>query len=237
MPQLQPKQINKIISAPIKIVGLSVSNGVNYVIVTSVITSALTTAGQGGVSVPTQVSSDVYSVGVVTTSPNNKSEIFDNTLKTPNVDSHGNEIYGRIIYSSSDFRLNFYSLLSGVETAYVTTNSITIDFDFIYRFDFNTLPADYAVSFMTRNVNQDAKAQNTIPIVELVTILGTNSISPLANIPVSPTKTILVINGHEEYYLGGSPSFTISGASITWSATNAGYSIETTDSVYAKYFI
>lgn len=237
MPQLQAKQINKIISAPIKIVGLSVTGGVNFTTVTTAITSVLATAGNGGVTVPVQTSGDEYSVGIVTTVPNNKSEIFDSTLKTPVVDLNGNEIYGRIVYSGSDYNLNYYSLISGVETPYVTQSFFTFDFDFIYRFDFNTLPADYAVSSITRNVNLDPKGQNSIPIVETVTVLGTNSMSPLLNIPVSPTKTILVINGHEEYFLGGSPSFSLTGATITWHATNAGYSIETTDSVTAKYFI
>ncbi len=237
MPQLQAKQINKVISAPIKIVGLAVLGGVNFTTVTTAITSVLATAGNGGVTVPVQTSGDEYSVGIVTTVPNNKSEIYDSTLKTPVVDLNGNEVYGRIIYSVSDYKLNYYSLISGVETAYVTQSTFTFDFDFVYRFDFNTLPADYAVSTITRNVNLDPKGQNSIPIVESVTVLGTNSMSPLANVPVSPTKTILVVNGHEEYYLGGSPAFTISGATITWNAGNAGYSIETTDSVFAKYFI
>lgn len=237
MPQLQAKQINKVISAPIKIVGLSVLGGVNVTTVTAEITSVLATAGQGGVTVPTQVSADVYSVGVVTTSPNNKSEIFDSTLKTPVVDLNGNEVYGRIVWTGSDYNLEYFSLISGIETAYVTQGAYTFDFDFVYRFDFNTLPADYAVSAITRNVNLDPKGQNSIPIVEAVVVIGTNSLSALANIPTAPTKTILVINGHEEYFLGGSPSFTVVGAAITWNASNAGYSVETTDKVYAKYFI
>ena len=231
MPQLQAKQINKVISAPIKIVGISVLGGVNFTLVTSAITSVLATAGNGGVTVPAQIAADQYSVGIVTTSPNNKSEIFDNVLKTPIVDLNGNEVYGRIVASGSDFNLNYYSLISGTETAYVTQSAYTLDFDFVYRFDFNTLPADFAVASITRNVNLDPKGQNSTPIVEAVAVLGTNSLSTLANIPVSPTKTILVVNGHEEYYLGASPSFTISGATITWNASNAGYSVETTDKV------
>ena len=237
MPQIQPKQINKIISAPIKITGLSVGTGVNFVLVTSAIGSVLATAGQNGVSVPTQTSSGVMGVGIVTTSPSNKSEIYDNVQKTPITDLLNNEIYGRIVASGSDWLLNFYILSSGTETAYTTISNITIDFDFVYRFDFNTLPSDYAVATVSRNVNLDPKGQNATPISELLTVTALNVLSSLSHIPSSPTNVVLIVNGIEEFYLGSSPSFVVSGASVTWSPTNSGYSLETTDHVYAKYFI
>lgn len=235
MPQLQPKQINKVISAPIKIVGQSVGASVSFVTVTTSIGAALATAGQNGVSVPLQTSANVFGVGIVTTAPNNKSEIYDDTQKTPITDLLGNEIYGRIVPSGGDYLLNFYYLNSGVETAYTTTDTMTIDFDFVYRFDFNTLPADYAVSSITRNVNLDPKGQNSTPILELVTVTGTNLLSTLSNVPIS--TTILTVNGIDEFPVGGSPSFSMAGAVITWNAVNAGYSIEIGDVVYANYYI
>lgn len=237
MPQLQPKQINKVIAAPIKLLNNAVASGENDLVVTSAITSALATAGQNGVAVPVQTRANVFGVGIITTSPNNKSEIYDSTTKLPITDTNGNEIYGRIVVVSSDYVLKFYYLSSGVQTAYTTTDAITIDFDFVYSFDFNTLPSDFAVSSMTRNVNQDAKGQNAVPIIEQLTVTATNVVSVLSNIPSAPTKTILVVNGKEEYYLGGSPAFSLSGATVTWNASNAGYSLETTDKVHAKYFI
>lgn len=237
MPQLQPKQINKVFSAPIKLTNIAVGAGEDDLVVTADISAALATAGQNGVAVPVQVSADVFSVGIVTTSPNNRTEIFDFTTKQPIADINGNEIYGRITYVSTDYVLSFYYLDSGIETAFTTSDPLTIDFDFIYRFDFNTLPSDFAVSAITRNVNQDPKGQNAVQIIEQLTVTATNIVSVLSNIPTAPNKTILVVNGKEEYYLGVNPAFSLSGATVTWNAINAGYSLETTDIVYAKYFL
>ena len=237
MPQLQPKQINKIISAPIKLLNNAVNNNVASVIVTTAISSALATAGQNGVSVPVQVSTGTSGVGIVVTGPNNKTEIFDTSTKLPITDVSGNEIYGRITKVSTNYVLAFYVLSSGTETSYTTTDSINIDFDFVYRFDFNTLPSDFAVSSMTRNVNQDAKGQNSVLMIEQLTVTATNVVSVLGNIPSAPTKTILVVNGKEEYYIGSNPAFSLSGTAITWSPSNAGYSLETTDIVYVKYLL
>lgn len=237
MPQLKPKQIDKVIAAPIKLTALSVGSGVNNVIVTSQISTILSTAGNNGVSVPVQSSTTVFTPGIVVASPMNKSEIFDNTTKLPISDASGNEIYGRIVVVSSDYVLRFYYLNSGVETAYTTTSSLTIDFDFVYRFDFNTLPADALVSSLARNVMLDPVGQNAIFTLEKLTVISTNTLSALSNIPSTLNKTILCVNGKDEFCLGLGASFAISGTTITWNAGNAGYALETTDTVYVKYWL
>lgn len=237
MSLIKPKQIDRILSGSIKLLNVSVGSGVNSVIVTSAITSVLATAGNNGVSVPLQTSTNVFTPGVIVTSPINKSEIFDHVTKLPISDVNGNEIYGRIVYSGSDYVLNLHYLNSGTETAYSTTGAITIDFDFVYRFDFNTLPADALVAAVSRNVSLDPKGQGATMILEKLTVIATNSLSTLGNIPSSPNKTILSVNGKEEFTLGAGPAFSLAGATITWNAGNAGYSLETTDVVYAKYYL
>lgn len=237
MSLIKPKQIDKVLSGSIKLLNVAVGSGVNSVTVTAAITSVLATAGNNGVSVPVQTSSNVFTPGIIVTSPINKSEIFDHTTKLPITDVNGNEIYGRIVYSGSNYVLNLHYLNSGTETAYSTTGAITIDFDFVYRFDLNTLPADALVATIARNVSLDPKGQGATMMVEKLTVPSTNTLSTLGNIPSAANKTILSINGKEEYCLGSSPAFALAGASITWNAGNAGYSLETTDVVYVKYFL
>lgn len=237
MSLIKSKQIDRILSGSIKLLNVTIGAGLNNIIITAPITSVLTTAGNNGVSVPTQTSSNVFTPGVVVTSPINKSEVFDHTTKLPITDINGNEIYGRIIYSGSNYILNLHYLSSGVETPYTTVSSITIDFDFIYRFDFNTLPADALIAVISKNVTLDPKGQGATMMVEKLTVVATNSVSVLGNIPSAPTKTILSINGKEEYTLGASPAFSLAGATVTWNAGNAGYSLETNDIVYVKYYL
>lgn len=237
MPPIQPKQIQKVIAAPIKIQGQSITSGSSTATITSVITTILTTAGNNNVSVPVQVSSSVFVPGIIVSQPHNKTEIFDNATKLPIADSFGNEIYGRITAISSVYTLTLYYLNSGVETVYTTPINISIDFDFSYRFDFNTLPADSLISFVSRNVALDPKGQSAALSIEQLSVLGTNSVSSLANIPTYPFRTTLIVNGKEEFSLGTTPAFSVSSNIITWNAANAGYSIDALDVVYVKYYL
>lgn len=234
----KPKQIDKVISAPIKITNMAVGAGVNQVIVTSQISSALNTAGNNGVSVPFLVSGSVYQNGVVVTAPINRVEIYDTLSKEKFQSATTDEVYGRLVFSGSDYTIQFYYLAStGIETAFTTGGAINIDFDFVYRFTFDTLPTDALVSMQVKNVNQDPKGQNATLTIEKLTVTATNVLTQLQNIPTFSTKTILSVNGKEEYCFGAAPSFVVTGTNITWNAGNAGYALETTDVVYVKYYL
>ena len=81
MPLMKSKQVDKIISAPVKITGLAVSSASTEVIITTVLSSALQQAGNGGTSVPFQVSNHVLEQGVVVVPPVNRTDIFNNITK------------------------------------------------------------------------------------------------------------------------------------------------------------
>ncbi len=232
-----PKQINKVISAPIKITNLAVSSGNSSATITSALTSALAVAGNNGVSVPVQVSSSVFTTGIIVASPLNKAEVFDNTSKEKIATNTNHEVYGRITFSSG-YTLSFYYLdNSGIEQTYTFGSNQNIDFDFNYRFTFDTLPSDALISSVTRNVSQDPAGASSIPKTEKLTVTALNTVSSLSLAPNVPANVKLIVNGKTEFATGASPAFSTSSTAVTWSASNAGYPLETTDSVYASYYI
>jgi len=231
------KQINKIITAPIKITNLSVGSGSLSVSVTSALTSALAIAGNNGVSVPVQVSTDVFTTGIITSSPLNKAEVFDSTSKEKLSTNTNNEVYGRITYSSG-YVLSFYYLdSSGIEQTYTFSATQNVDFDFVYRFTFATLPTDALVSSVSRNINQDPVGASSIPKTELLTVTALNVVSNLSLTPNNAANVTLIVNGKTEFAVGSGPSFGVASTTITWNSSNAGYNLETTDIVYAQYYI
>lgn len=234
---LQPKQISKIITAPVKIAAFTFSSGESAEDVTAELTTALNLAGNNGTSVPLQTSGDVFTQGVVVSSPNNRCEVYDNVTKEKLTTATGEEVYGKLTFAASVYTLTLYYLDGGAETLHTTTGDVDIDFDFSYRFTFEKLPADALISSYVRNVSQDPHGSQAALIVEKLTVTGTNTLSALANIPATPTNTKLVINGHAEYAKGASPSFAVSGTTVTWNAGNSGYALETTDTVFVEYYI
>ena len=92
MTLFKAKQISKLLAAQIRVAGFAASGSSN--VVTTPITSALSTAGDGGISVPLQVSAS-SGLGVVTAAPNNRIEIYDATSKAK-ISSAGFEVYGRL---------------------------------------------------------------------------------------------------------------------------------------------
>ena len=67
---------------------------------------------------------------------------------------------------------------------------------------------------------------------ELLTA-GTNTVSNLTFTPDFNYNVQLFVNGKSETVVGS--SFTVSGKVITWSAVNAGYNIDSTFEVIARY--
>lgn len=67
-----------------------------------------------------------------------------------------------------------------------------------------------------------------------LSVTSTNTLSALSA-TYAGTFFLLIVNGQTLNTVGASPPFTVSGTAVTWSAANAGYNLETTDSVVAVY--
>lgn len=152
-------------------------------------------------------------------------------------------VIGNGVYSSGGTLNNAYILsfvfknLSNVEIPHNFTASILIDMEFVYRFYFNELPTDFAVGLTTRNVFVDEEGGGTsgTPYIEVVNVSGSNTLANLTYLPVNSSAVTLYINTKPELTLTGTPSFTMSGTGITWNPSNAGYNIDVSDVVIAKY--
>ena len=227
-----PKQIKKILAAPVRVNNVATGAAASKV-VTSDLTTALGTAGDGGVSVPLQVSASL-GLGVITTTTANKVQIYDNTTKDKLSDGSGNELYGRITEAAGVYTLSFYSLVAGVETAYTFGTTTNIDFEFSYRFDFYRLPTDALVAIASRNVADDVNTRGGVFKMEVVTVTAQNTLQALSKTPIANTLK-LQVRGKTEHCLSGGAVSAI-GKTMNWSTVNAGYNLETTDEVIAEYF-
>jgi hypothetical protein len=238
MALLQRKQIEWVNAGWVAVSTFSATGGSG--VVTSALTTALATAGRGATGVPLQPSVS-EGLGVITVVPNNRVEIYDATLKTKLVDGNDNEVYGRITESGGAYTLTYYVLDGGTEVGHSIASAIDIDFFFPYRFTADKYPVDASISLGLKTVYQDAipaaGASSVLPEVnEVIAVTAQDTLASLASLPVTNSAMRLSINGQIFSSVESSPAFTRSGQALTWSAANAGFSLDTTDSVIAYYF-
>ena len=229
MKRLQAKQIQKLLAAPIRINELNANSG--SLVITSEITTALTTAGFNNNPIILQNSTDESISGIILNGLNNKVEIWDSNTKNK-LGGDGKEIYGKINHSSGIYTLFFYTLISGVETAYSFVSATDIDIEFNYRYEFKDLPTD---AFLPKNINQDFSSSGSL-ITEELNVTDLNIISNLTQTPNINNNIEVIVNGQVFNYVGSSLPFTISGLTITWLPAIAGFDLETTDKIIAKYY-
>jgi hypothetical protein len=232
MTRLKSKQIERILAAPIRLTGLAVATTTASTVVTTPITTALSTVGDGGVSVPVVVSSS-NGLGLVTTGASNRVEIYSATSKDKILATNGEEVYGRLTEASGVYTLSYFTLPnSGTETAYTFPAAATIDAEISYRFDFDRLPVDALIAMSSRNIAQDASSASGTLFGELIAVTATNTLAALTKTPTSQSIVEMVVNsGRQE----PGWDFTISGKTVTWNAANAGFALVTTDRVYFLY--
>lgn len=230
------KHVIKFLAASIRASNFT-ANGASAT-VTTAITTALSTAGDAASSVPLQAAATT-GLGVLTTAPNNRCEVYNATSKDKFLDNKGEEVYARLTEALGAYTLSFYTLPNnGTETAYTFSASTAIDFEFAYRFDFGRLPSDAIVGVSTRNVSQDPSLNAGTAFLERLLPSAQNTLPSLTKTPTSATTLKLIVNGLVYDSLGGLGAFytaNISTKAITWSAANAGFSIDTTDRVIAEY--
>lgn len=227
------KQISKFFTGYIGITGFTTSAASSDT-VTTVVTSALTGAGDNGITVPLQVASSSQQ-GVMTATSDNRVNIYSSTTLLPITDATDNEIYGRITQATGTYTLSYYSYISGVETAYTFAATTSINFEFPYQFTFETVPKDFAVGINARHVYEDPRSGIGSTFFEQITVTGTNTLTDLTYDPTSVSMVMLNVNG---VGLFAGTHFTVTGKSFSFSGPQLaaiGYNIATTDVVYAIY--
>lgn len=229
---VQPKQIQKNLQAWVGIAGFSATGGTSDTITTA-LTTALSTAGNGGVSVPLQVGSATQ-MGVNTSAGFNVTPVYVAGTKDVLLDANGQEVYGKIANSGSAWTLGYFSSVSGTETAYTVAASTLVDFEVPYVFTFDLLPLTAITAATQRHVAPDPAATSGRTQADALTVTATNTVSALTRTYAGPWAMLLV-NGVIYTNFGPTPPFSVSGTAVTWSASNAGFALATTDDVKAIY--
>lgn len=224
--KIQAKQIDRNFHAFVEITNFT-ANGSSDVITTA-LSTALNTAGDGGVAVPLQVAT-TNQIGVVT---GLSTYVFHKATQRPILDTSGNKVYAKVTESAGVYTINYYSLVDGTETAYSFESDTAIDFGVVYNFDFLRVPKNFAVAYSVGDTNIFK------PIVQRVhseklTVTALNTVSDLTFTPLNNNSVMLYINGLQENSFDG--AFSVSGKTISINPTNLKYDVATTDTVIAMY--
>ena len=236
---VQAKQIDRYLQAPVGIAGFSTAGGTSDTI-TSAITSALSTASDAGTSVPLQVGSGTpgsQAEGVQVAAGLNRTLIYNFGTTVRYLDGSGNDVYGKVTNSGATWTLSYFSVIAGTETAFAMPASASISFEVPYVFTLADLPYTSLMAMLERHVAPDSAlsgGSGTRIFTEVLTVTAADTVSNLTNTATS-TKQCLVVNDVAYYSLGASPPFTVSGKAVTWNAANAGFHLATSDLVVADY--
>lgn len=226
--KLAPKQLTKFLTAFLGLASVSVTSA-NSVNITSALTAILATAGDTGRAVPLQQASATQ-MGVVVTG-NNVVQVWDQATLDP-ILIGGNEVYGRVVFSSPNYSVQFFTDINGTETA--ATLNQTVKLAVPYRFDFDNLPQDSLVLWTSLAPGAIA-GSGGVQANETLTVTGNNTFSNLANTPLNPTTATMTVNGQRLY---AGTHFTITGQAISISggqSTAIGFTITTTDFCVMEY--
>jgi hypothetical protein len=236
MSLIKAKQIDKPLAGPVVVQTFNANGG--SATVTTPITNALSTAGNGGTSVPLQDSAS-GGIGIMISSGNNIVSIYNSTTKDPVASASGEEVYGKLTSAAGVYTLSFFSNENGTETAYSFSSATNIDFVFSYVYSFEKYPHDAALRVHQKYVGDDPQIATPGTLVkEQLTVTATNTVSNLGFTPKDAQAVGLTVNG-QTLYSKGNTHFTVTGQALSFSAgqlTAIGYSIETTDTVFAEYF-
>jgi hypothetical protein len=240
MALVKGKQLKKLligyIQSSVTVTGLSFS-------VTSSITTSLVTGGYNGTTLSITPAADITHSGIIQTAPNNKVAVYKANGKHF-YDTSGYEVYARIVQdtSSGTYKLNFYyTNSSGSEVAYTFGSATSIVFYFPYRFNIGDLPTDTFFDIKIGSLELTGVSTPTPTpqyFLEALTYNnGTMLISSLTNSPSPSTNVMLFVNGESFSAVSSTPAISVDVPSktITWNATNAGFSLASTDDLIVTY--
>ncbi len=236
MSLFRAKQIAKFNSAWVGLTGFAAAGATSDTLTTA-LTGVLSTAGDGGLPVPLQAAVKTRGsqvMGVLAAAPDNICTLFDGVSGLQIQDANGHDVYGRITVTGAVWTLGYFVAPGGVEAPYAMPAGQVLSIDIPYLFSFDLWPQTAGIGSRTRHAAPDAAAYGWREFSEQLTVTGANALSALTNAP-DGRKTTLNVNGVVVPGGGASPAFTVAGKSVTWSAANAGYALDTSDTVFATY--
>lgn len=181
------------------------------------------------------------SVGVLTTSPVNKvflREAATGHMIKDTVD--GVSVFARLTTASGAWTLNYYVLVNGTEVPFDFTGHPLVGAAINFRWCEVVQASNYKPTCIVNagegiDEYSASSAASHLHIAESLTVTSTGQVTfTLTQTPKFPTAVTLTVNSGRYY---APSSFTVTGNSLTWTATaaNSGFDFETTDNVIAEY--
>jgi len=225
------KQLDGFIHAYIILSGISVSG--NSSNISNALATACNTAGKGNTSVTFRPFT-TYDEGQGIQTGSTRLQIYDAIDKSEFKDSLGNFVYGKLSYSSPTWTLSFYTLVSGVETAYSFASATAISVNIIYVFSLATFPPDAFTKVGVVELDSATGTNKEVrSIREVLTVSATNTISQeLTYVPLYGVT--FRVNTIPYQTTDIAPLFSVTSKAITINPNN-GFSITTSDTVTANY--
>lgn len=230
MALLQAKQVSKPIAAFVALSNQSVASA-NSLNVTSALTTALATAGNGGTSVPLNPNGSNTTEGVITGSTSIVPVYAYPSGQS--IEIGGNQVYGVITFATSVYTVSFYTLVSGTQTPATLNQAVNLLIP--YAFTFNDLPYTAILAVQNSDPGGPGVGLGHYYVDTGITCTSTNTISNLTKLPVDTNSVVLYVNGQA---LASGVGFSVSGQSVSISSgqiTANGFNINTTDSIFATY--
>lgn len=225
------KQISYFLETRVGISGFSSAGGTSDTI-TSALTTALSTASRSGGSVPLQVGG-LTQQGVDTAAGFNLTPIYT-AAGVRLTDASGNDVYAKITNSGSTWTLSYFSAPNGTEATYTMAASTSIGFEVPYIFSLANFPLQGITSMTDRRIAPDPASGGMRLQMDALTVTAVNTVSALSRAQ-NGGVFLLYVNGVAYRSIGGSPPVSVSGTAVTWSASNAGFALATSDEVTAFY--
>lgn len=237
---IQSKQVSKLVASRVTVAGYNYTAGVGVTSFDGTVdmTTALATAGNGGIPVPVQQYIQGTQSGVITAG-RNIVEIYDSVtgLKMYADTAAGEEIYGRVTFAAGVYTIGLFTMIAGVETAYEFLTNQVIDYVFPYVFTFATLPEDALLGIKSTYVNDDPTSGLSDPrtYTEILPVTGLNAIAGGITFPYTTGVAWMSVNGQWLSTLDGSFTLAAGLQTVVWNNAIAGYNLDTTDVVTIKY--
>lgn len=230
MAKLKSKQVDKFLSAFLGLSGVTVTSA-SSVNVTSALTTLLASAGDQGIAVPLQQASSSQQ-GLITSGTTNKVEVWD--TDNDRIVVAGNEVFGRLSFSTPNYLVSFYTEDNGVETLVPINQAVILAIP--YRFSFESYPQDSSLIWRSLDLDGDKGAGNLgVEVDEVLTVTGNNTFAALAHSAIQTGTARMTVNGQTLYH---GTHFTITGTAIAISggqSTAIGFTIATTDYCVLTY--
>lgn len=236
--QTKAKQIKKLITGFIEIPATTVLNGASWKVINTEVIATLATAGFMGGAIGNIASTAENLPGLISSGSNNF-VVITYGLARNKLTYLGKEIYGRLTYPGSSWRVTYYYLSDlGIETAYTLTNNYSFNFSIPYRYELKDLPTDFAIKLKSDKLTDSSSSSTgAVLYTQELTVLSTNVLSNLDFLPFVTNNVSLIVNGETLNHIGTGKQFTVAGLAVTWLPLIAGYNIVPTDRVIVQYYL